>query len=533
MSLLFHAILMSFLAWMSKTGAPMWTKWSLALGAPLISGVLNGIILGNISYGLEMGATVMLVYIGVTVIGGTVVSDVMLGGYLGVTMSMIAGVEPAVGITVASTLGLLGTLISPVEKTLNTIWVAQARKYAAKGDTRGIGLMNVVAPLLWGFLIYFLPGFILIYFGSGTLDQILNAAPMWVTKGLAAVGHLLPALGLAMLMNLLYSGKLVAFFIIGFGASVYLGLGVTPIAIFGVALAMLHYFYIGKDDSSPEAPAATAAEEKTGLIRLEKSDLNKSWLLWICFGQQCYNFEIMQGVGFCHAMTPIIRRLYPDDAEKRREALERHLVYYNTENNFGAAIAGITASMEEEIAGGAQISSAAINSIKAALMGPLAGIGDTVTQSLVKTVFLGIACDMALNGSAFGPVFFILTMSVYALILSNRAFYLGYYSGRTSILRMLSGRRMKQVTEAMSGLGLMVLGGLVASSIAVSTPLTIAAGETSVVLQDVLNAVLPGMLPLIAFLLIYRLVNKGVKPVRIILIIFVVGFIGSLLGILA
>ena len=106
MSLLFHAVFMAFLAWMCKTGAPMWSKWSLALGAPLISGVLNGIILGNMAYGLEMGATVMLVYIGVTVIGGTVASDVTLGGYLGVTMSMIAGVEPAVGITVASTLGL-------------------------------------------------------------------------------------------------------------------------------------------------------------------------------------------------------------------------------------------------------------------------------------------------------------------------------------------------------------------------------------------------------------------------------------------
>lgn len=137
MSLLFHAVFMAFLAWMCKTGAPMWSKWSLALGAPLISGVLNGIILGNMAYGLEMGATVMLVYIGVTVIGGTVASDVTLGGYLGVTMSMIAGVEPAVGITVASTLGLLGTLISPVEKTLNTIWVARARRYAGKGRYQG------------------------------------------------------------------------------------------------------------------------------------------------------------------------------------------------------------------------------------------------------------------------------------------------------------------------------------------------------------------------------------------------------------
>ena len=92
---------------------------------------------------------------------------------------------------------------------------------------------------------------------------------------------------------------------------------------------------------------------------------------------------------------------------------------------------------------------------------------------------------------------------------------------------------MQQVTEALSALGLMVLGALVASSIAVTTPLTINAGETSVVLQDVLNAILPGMLPLAAFLGAYKLVNKGWKPVKIILVIFIVGFVGSLLGILA
>ena len=68
-------------------------------------------------------------------------------------------------------------------------------------------------------------------------------------------------------------------------------------------------------------------------VKLEKNDLTKSWLIWVTFGQQCYNFEIMQGLGFAHAMCPVIRRLYPDDQEKRREALERHLTYYNTENN--------------------------------------------------------------------------------------------------------------------------------------------------------------------------------------------------------
>ena len=69
-------------------------------------------------------------------------------------------------------------------------------------------------------------------------------------------------------------------------------------------------------------------------IKLEKKDLKKSWLLWVTFGQACYNYERMQGLGFCHSMKPIIERLYPNDKQGRKEAMKRHLTYYNTENNW-------------------------------------------------------------------------------------------------------------------------------------------------------------------------------------------------------
>lgn len=268
-------------------------------------------------------------------------------------------------------------------------------------------------------------------------------------------------------------------------------------------------------------------------VKLEKNDLTKSWLIWVSFGQQCYNFEIMQGLGFAHSMCPIIKRLYPDDQEKRKEALERHLTYYNTENNWGAAIAGVVAGMEEEKANGAEIGDSTVNSIKAALMGPLAGIGDTVTQSLVKTVLLGICCDLALKGNVLGPILFVLLMSAYTLGLSHFAYFTGYKSGKASVVKLLAGGKLAAVTEALGVLGIMVLGSLVASSINVSTPLVIALGQTSVVVQDVLNAILPKALSLVAFFACYRMVNKGMKPVKIILVLFAVGIVAGLLGLLA
>ena len=265
---------------------------------------------------------------------------------------------------------------------------------------------------------------------------------------------------------------------------------------------------------------------------LSKKTLKKSWLNWVSFGQQCYNYEIMQGMGFASSMVPIIDELYKDDEKAKKDALERHLTYYNTENNWGAAVAGIVASMEEEKANGADITDGSINSIKAALSGPLAGIGDTVTQSLVKTCLLGICCDMALNGNALGPILFFVLMSAYCLGLSKYLFDQGYKSGKTSVTKLLAGGKMASVTEALGALGLMVVGSMIASNISISTPLVLSLGQTSVELQSILDAICPKLLSIITVFVVYRMVNKGMKPMKIIGILFIVGLVGGFLGIL-
>lgn len=246
MSLLLHALIMAFLASFVHTGAPMWSRWSLGLGAPLFAGLINGLIMGDLNYGLVMGATTMMVYIGVAVVGNAMPGDFILGGFLGVTVSMLAHVEPSVGLTVTASLGALSAFISPVEMTLNTLWVAGARKAAGRGDNRMIMIYSVFTPLIWAFIIYFIPGFILIYFGSGALDKILSAAPLWVSNALNTVGHILPALGLGMLMNLIFKKSLIPFFIIGFCLTIYFNQGIIAVVAVGAALSLLHYMYSSK-----------------------------------------------------------------------------------------------------------------------------------------------------------------------------------------------------------------------------------------------------------------------------------------------
>lgn len=119
--MLIHALVMAAIVWCLNSVGPMWLKWSASLGAPLVAGFINGLVLGDLSYGLTFGATVMLVFMGVAVIGGAVPSDVTLAGYVGVTVSMMAGADPSVGVTVSATLGALGAAAKPLMMIFNSV----------------------------------------------------------------------------------------------------------------------------------------------------------------------------------------------------------------------------------------------------------------------------------------------------------------------------------------------------------------------------------------------------------------------------
>ena len=244
--MLIHALVMAAMVWCLTSVGPMWLKWSLHQGAPLIAGLINGIILGDIAYGLTFGATVMLVFMGVAVIGGAIPSDTCLAGYVGVTVSMMAGVDPSMGVTVSATLGALGAAARPLLMTFNSVWVHRADKYAEEGNSKAIARIDVWGPVALCALLYFIPSFIIIYFGATVLDAIMSAIPAWMLTGLGVVGKLLPALGLAMLMQLLFKKSLIPFFIFGFVMSAYLGLGIIPIAITGAGFALMHYMYSTK-----------------------------------------------------------------------------------------------------------------------------------------------------------------------------------------------------------------------------------------------------------------------------------------------
>ncbi len=272
-------------------------------------------------------------------------------------------------------------------------------------------------------------------------------------------------------------------------------------------------------------------ERTTNEARLSKWDLLKSFLCWHNFAQSCYNYERMQALGFTHAMIPILSKLYTKK-EDIAAGLKRHMVFFNTEANIGSIIPGIMAALEEQKAQGAEYSDETINSLKTGLMGPLAGVGDTVTQGLVKTILLAIAVDIAAQGSIVGPLFFFVCFTAYTLGIGYLLYMQGYRLGKDALAKMLEGTVVNRVTEGLSVLGLTVLGALAATRIPVATGITFTFGKTMIKLQDILNSIMPGLLSLLTLLAVWYALEKGKSILWVLAALFVIGFAGVYLKIL-
>ena len=172
--------------------------------------------------------------------------------------------------------------------------------------------------------------------------------------------------------------------------------------------------------------------------KLSKTTLVKNWLLTYS-SETCYNYERLQGLGNTNAFVPVMRELYPGDEAKQVEELKNFLVFYNTEPSWmGTIINGITAAMEEKRANGAEITPDEITTLRSALMGPLAGIGDTVSQSIAYPVLAGVCIQLALAGNFAGPILFEIIYKVLMLGLGYNMYMLGYNRGRDAIVDLLS-----------------------------------------------------------------------------------------------
>jgi mannose/fructose/N-acetylgalactosamine-specific phosphotransferase system component IID len=300
---------------------------------------------------------------------------------------------------------------------------------------------------------------------------------------------------------------------------------------------------IEREESRPEV--ATTAAQTDGsaaasngagpAVTLDRSVVNRAMWRHLITLQWSWNYERMQALGYLYSMLPVINAVYKT-REERIAAMKRHLVFYNTNPQIGSPpIFGATVALE------AQKEGEVVDSLKVGLMGPLAGIGDTIQAILYRPIVAVIAASLALAGNILGPILMFLSGILWTVLMIP-LFRLGYRQGINVTREVTESGRLARITELATTMGMVVIGGFIPSIMSsVQTPLKFTrtvtvSGQTHtqvVALQSVLDQIVPYLLPVLFVALAYWLL-RGLRlsAVWTLIILAVLAFVLSLIGFL-
>ncbi|MEF9920166.1 MAG: PTS system mannose/fructose/sorbose family transporter subunit IID [Erysipelotrichaceae bacterium] len=235
---------------------------------------------------------------------------------------------------------------------------------------------------------------------------------------------------------------------------------------------------------------------------ITKKDVGLAWLRFYFANEIPHSFDKYISPSLMWALMPILKKLYKNK-EDLSEAYQRHLLFFNTQLSWGGGtITGIMASLEVARAKEVYLDEPVtidddlIYNTKAGLMGALAGIGDSIDSGTIQYIFVAIALPWAQQGNAIGAIFPFVMFSLYQLLIGYYFSQLGFKLGRTAASEVV-GSKMQVIIEALSILGLFMMGILAANYVKVSSSLEFVLSGKKFIIQDILNNIMPGILPLL------------------------------------
>ena len=555
----------------------------LFLERAIVLGPLTGLILGDLKTGLAVGASLELIFIGAADVGGSVPPNLPIGSVLGTAFAIKAGLKPSEALVIAVPAALIGAFGELFAKAVSTTFLSAAERYAARGSARGVAGMLHLGNVVHGLCIA-IPAFLGLQLGSNAVKNLADAIDGPIQDGLSVAGAVLPALGFALLLNTLATPAMMPLFFIGFLLAAYTNFGVLGVAVLGFMLAALWINQHGglklvRAEDRGDAGALVPAREQRRMF-------------WRSFAvQSAFSFDRMQAIGFTWTLMPYLRRLYPQ-REAFAAALQRHLTFFNThpwipgpiialvsdlETRHAQQIGSVPAPAPAGAGGGTPSASAVaeqaggglgtalaespapqaavadlpetpadgrnggapeddasvqtIQGVKGSLMGPLAGVGDSAFHGTLRPIFSGIGASLGLHGNYIAPLAFLLPVNAVHLIVRWTTQRAGFRLG-SRLFERIDHSALKRLMEGASITGLMGVGALVGTWLTITVPLTYTEGKAEVKVQEMLDSIMPKLVPLLVTLGVFWAIRRGVNAVIVLLSLAVAGFGLGALGVL-
>ena len=256
---------------------------------------------------------------------------------------------------------------------------------------------------------------------------------------------------------------------------------------------------------------------------------------WLMF---CTSYTKQQGTTTAWLLEPYLADIYGKGTDEYYDALQRHQNFFNTTPGFASFIYAIVITMEYDrkaaLDRGEEFDDQSIEAIKVALMGPVAGIGDSIQLSCLRVIATGVAIGFSEQGSWLGSILFALVFNVPNLIIRYLCGSMGMKLGTGFITEALASGRMQAFTKGFTALGTLMVGGMAAQFVTVTTTLVIPTDGATFNLQNMFDSIMPGLVPLLVTLGSFAYVRKSKsKNSAIILLvaIIVASFVLTLLGV--
>ena len=532
---------------------------------PICIGPLVGLLFGNLPMGLIAGVTIELMFLATVFVGTVTPPDEVTSAALATAFACISGNLWA-GIAVAIPIGIAGQRLKQIRN--NTAFEYTQKKLeeaAARASARGIVAWATLVPTLIEGLFFAVPSFLLLYFAAAPLQSAFDHLPYEVLLGIAVGSSLVGAVGIASFLGTIKDRSAWPYFIIGFVAMAYFGIGIIGVALIACAATALSLRSgrkaqhsedsgleptpaadyaqnaSGEDSLTVSSPSATGDEaadrnEEDGNStapqkKLTRRDLWKTFIYSLAIESGCSTSK-QEAPGFTQAMIPVVENVY-DTKEEKAEAYTRHTQLFLTEGRVAQFIVGVVAKLEEQRAATRDVEAEDILLYKSALAGPLAGIGDSLLHGTLRPLMAGIACVLVYAGgfqNLLGPVLFFLVMTGAVFAVRIIGFFKGYNEGMTAIERLQRSGIVERITSHAAIASYMLAGAFIPALLHFSLPAIPWRGDYFY-LQNTLDLLVPGLIPLLYTFWMYRLLyKKNQSPVVLVVATLLLGIAVAYIG---
>lgn len=528
----FEALLVSLIVWIGFLDKAFLHTF---IYRPICIGPLVGLVFHNVPMGLEVGVTIELMFLAVVFVGTAVPPDEVVSAGIATALACLSG-SAELGITTAIPISLIGLIGRQFRNaTIQEFTTRQVERAARKASTRGIIIWTSLMPAIFNYVLFGLPTFVAVYFGADAVQGFLDVIPTWLTDGVRAGGGMLGAVGVALLLGTIQNKRSWPYFALGFVIASYLGINMIGMAVIAVICVALNFYGEHKEGNIQEADAMAFESSIINETHLSKKTLWKTYMYSLAIESGCSNTK-QEAPGICQGMIPVIESVYTTPQEKA-EAYERHTQLFLTEGRMASFCIGVSAAMEERNAKHHDIDPESINQIKVALMGPLAGIGDSLIHGTLRPIMAGLGCSMIMASnytSVTGTLVFLITMAVVEFAVRYFGIFKGYQGGLNLVVKLQQGGILDKITKYAGIAAALVCGGFISSLVTINLAISFQAGEEVIQLQEVLDSLMPNVLPLLLTMLMLWLMSKRKMNMIILMIaVFLLGILGVACGVLA